>query len=734
MDGYGMSSNFFSIFKRKRAKTPSLFQMEMVECGAVALGIILAYYRRFITLEQLRIDCGVSRDGCKALNIIRAARKHGLKADGYRTDIDGFDDLNLPFIAFWHFNHFIVVEGVKGDFIYINDPAVGHRVIRKEDFKKEYSGIALNFKPTKSFKKEGKPPEIFSQLLKRLSGQAIPLCFLFFIGLTITLLNLATPIFAKIFIDDYIVSQNESIIKTIIIGVVITSILSFILIFTQNHYLMKFQNKLTILFSERFLWHTMRLPLRFFSQRYAGDITYRMESIRGTSGFISNIFIVGILDSILIFVYLALMFYFDITISVIILVIAVLNMLIFKRISKIKKEKSLLLSVDTGNYYSQCYSNFRIIESVKASGAEQEAFGKIVGSQVKVSNAIHTLTQKTIFINMFPNALDFFASIVVLIIGALKVMNGEMSIGTLVALQNISINFMNPLNNLINIAGQIQTMTGNIAKLDDVLQHPVEPQVNLEHFSHTENLLQESKPKLSGHIEIENLTFGFNVLEKPIISDLSLVIHPGEHVAIVGSSGSGKSTLAKLIANLYQPWSGKILMDGRDINQINKMIMANSIAMVEQDNILFNCSLKDNITMWDSTALFKNIISAAKDACIHEEISLKPQGYDTIIGDNGENFSGGERQRIDIARALNLNPNILILDEATSELDPIIENEIYDNIRRKGCTTIIVAHRLNTVSNADKIIVLEKGIIVQSGSHQELMAIEGQYKNLMSML
>lgn len=726
--------NPFSIFKKRRVKTPSFFQMEMVECGAVALGIILGYYRRFITLEQLRIDCGVSRDGCKALNIIRAARKHGLEAEGYRANIEEIRELELPFIAFWHFNHFIVVEGFKGNYIYINDPAVGHRILHQDEFAREYSGIALNFIPTDDFKKEGKPPVIARQLLKRLSGQQLPLLYLFLIGLSITLLNLGIPIFGKIFVDDYIINHNQSIIKVLIIGISVITLLTFLLTYLQNHYLMKFQNKLTILFSEKFLWHTMRLPLRFFSQRYSGDITYRMESIRGASIFISNIFIVAVLDSILVLIYLVLMFYFDVTIALVILGIAIVNLAIFQRISKVKKEKSLLLSVDIGNYYSQCYSNFRIMESIKASGAEQESFGKLVGSQVKVSNSIHTLAQKTIFINMFPTALDYLSSIVVLIIGAFKIMNGEMSIGTLVALQNISVSFMSPITNLINIAGQIQTMTGLIAKLDDVLHHQVEPQLNLEHFSKTETLLEESRPKLSGHIEIQDLSYGFNILESPILSNISFSIFPGEHIAIVGSSGSGKSTLAKLIANLYQPWSGKVLMDGRDINEINKMILANSIAMVEQDGILFNASIKDNITMWDSTARFKKIIQSAKDACIHEQISLKPHGYDTIIGDNGENFSGGERQRIDIARALNVNPNILILDEATSELDPIIESEIYDNIRRQGCTTIIVAHRLNTVSNADKIIVLEKGKIVQIGSHEELIGTDGVYKKLMSML
>lgn len=722
------------VLKKNRKKTPSQFQMEVVECGAVCLYMIMGYYKRFIPLEQLRIDCGVSRDGCEAINLIQAAGIHGFDAEGYRIHVDEFDTINFPCIAFWHFNHFVVVEGYSDQYFYINDPAYGHRRTEREDFIREYSGVILEFTPNQNFKPEGSPPNIYNQLLTRLSDQKMALAYVFLVGLALTILGLAAPIFGKIFVDVFLIDHTQSVLKILIFGILFTSILRIILSFLSNHYLAKLENKLNILFSEKILWKVLRLPLIFFSQRSMGDIISRIQSIRGISNFIGNVYIDGVLSAILIVIYLGLLLFYDKDLSLIIIFIACLNVGIFYFISSVKKEKSLLCAVDYGNYISQCFSSLRIIESIKASGAEQNTFKKNIGLQVKVSNAIHDLAEKTILISGVPIFLNALSQVTIIIIGTLKIMNGDMTVGTLVAIQSIAANLMMPLNNLINISSKIQEMVGKMAKLDDVLEHKLEEKVNLSHFSQSEHLAKEDKVKLVGYIEIKGLTFGYNSLQPPCIDELNLIIYPGEHVAFIGSSGSGKSTLSHLIANLYHPWHGTIDIDGLNINHINKMVFANSLVLVQQNNSFFHGTIKDNLTMWDQTISFEKIVLGAKEAYIHDEISSRQNGYETILSENGANFSGGERQRIELARAIIANPSILILDEATSELDPIVENQIYDSIRKIGCTTIIIAHRLDTIINADKIIVLDKGQIVQIGTHSELISKPGLYLELMKTL
>lgn len=718
------------MFKKiKRKKTPLYLQMEMLECGAAALGIILAYYQCYVPLEQLRMDCGVSRDGSKAEHIIQAAKKYGLKASGYQVSPSELQNVPTPFIAFWRYNHFLVVEGFTQSTVFINDPQSGHQTLTLETFLNEYSGVVITLSPTKKFKKSGVAPNIFYQLLKKLTAHSSSLFFLFIAGFALTLLGLATPIFSKIFVDEYLVNKIPSSMQILIIGISLTLFLKFGLNFIQKFYLNRLENKITILSSQALLWHIFQLPINFFSLRYVGDITYRMEMVRNVSRFVANMFTDGVLQSILILIYLTLLIFYDIPIAMIILSIGIVNIIIFYHIAKIKKEKSLLLSVDLGNYYAHCFSGFRIIESIKASGAEQDIFTKIIGSQVKVSNAIHESSEKTMLMSILPTVMNILASILVLAIGSIKVMNGEMTIGTLVAIQSIALSFINPLMNLINLSGQIQGMAGTIAKLDDVLENQIDQDENILEFTkytNTKNVI-----KLKGLLNLANVTFGFNVLEPPILKNISFTIYPGTHIAIVGRSGSGKSTLAKLIAHLYKSWQGEIFFDNEPISKINKITLANSLSLIEQDSMLFTGSIKENITIWDQSIDDRQIIQAAKDACIHEEISSRSYDYDTKIDPFGNNFSGGERQRIEIARALVNNPSILILDEATSELDPILENQIHDNIRKKGCTTIIITHRITTAQNADKIIVLEHGEIVQAGTHQELSQMNGEYQRLL---
>lgn len=727
--------NIFSIFKRYKRRTPTFFQMEMVECGAASLGIILSYYKRFIPIDELRIDCGISRDGCQADNIITAAAKHGLDAEGYEIAVDDFEEDDLPFIVFWRYNHFIVVEDFNSQSVYVNDPALGHRKIPIEQFKNEYSGVAIILKPTKDFSKKGQAKHSLTQIYSYLKNEPVAIAYLFLIGVLFSLLGLISPIFGKMFVDYYLVDFTQSILNLIVIGLSVTLLLTLVLSYIQNHYLIRFQNKLTIAHSDYFLQHIIKLPLDFFAQRYVGDIAFRMQVIRPTIAYITSSIIQASTQCSLIVIYLCFLLYLNWQIAIIVIAISTINVFALSLIVSTKKEKSMQLTVDLAQFYSTSYSSFKIMHSIKASGAEQEAFRKMAGSQAKVANSVHELDEKSTIISIIPSILNMIASAIILIYGAIQIINGTMSVGTLIAIQVITVGFMSPIIFLIQIASQLQDMSGNLAKLDDVYGHKIDPQVDLSYFTSSGRLSLESKPKLSGHIEVRHLSFGFNTIAKPILDDINLTIYPGEHVAFVGLSGSGKSTLTRLIANLYTPWSGDILIDGKRLSEINRLILANSLAVVEQDVILLNGTLRDNFSIWeDLTVSDKAIILAGKDACIHDEISSRENGYDTNVDDNGINFSGGEKQRIDIARALLLEPNILILDEATSELDPIVENTIYDNIKKRGCTTIIVAHRLNTVRNADRIFVFDQGKIVQVGTHDELFSQPGIYERLMSYI
>ncbi len=714
-------------------KTPTILQMDAIESGAVCLSIILAYYKRFVSVDTLRTDCGISRDGCKPEDIMHAANRYGLETTLNIKKINEFTAVTFPAIAFWQSQYFVVITGIKDNIIYLNDPACGHRIISKHAFSKEYSNLLLEFKLTPIFQKGGMPPRVLKPLTHQLSKYIAPLSFVFFTGLGLTLLSLAPPIFSKIFVDNYLIEHTTPILNILIIGIILTAILRFFISLLENYYLVLFENKLTILSSEKLLWHIMRLPLEFFSQRYSGDITHRIELVRETSKFIASIFTRSILHAILVIIYFTVLIYFDFSIALIVLTAASINMAIFYLISKQKKENSLLLNVNISKYYSEAYNIFKIIETIKASGREQEVFSKIVGAQTRISNTLHKMTENTQLISILPMAINSLAYILILLIGAQKIMDGSMTIGSLVAIQSIALSLMLPLKNILDIVDQVVEMTGALARIDDILDRKIDSRLDLSHFSQSSFLLPESKAKLSGYIEISDLCFGYNPIAFPLIKNMNIVIYPGEHVAIVGASGSGKTTLLKLISNLHLAWSGSILIDGNNINTINRLILANSIAVVQQEGILFNDSLKNNLTLWENSVSYETIVKGAKDAFIHEEISLRKNGYNTMVSENGINFSGGEKQRIEIARALISYPSILILDEATSELDIKVESQIFDNIRMLGCTTIFIAHRLNAIRNADKIIVLEEGKITQMGTHNTLISVPGQYSNLMSM-
>lgn len=712
--------------KIRRAKVPTVLQMEAVECGAASLAMILAYFGKYIPLEELRVACGVSRDGSKASNMLKAARKYDLEAKGYRKEPESLREMQMPLVIHWKFSHFLVLEGFDKGKVYLNDPGSGSRVVTEEEFSQSFTGVAMTFAPTPQFQKDGRKPSLFSALKKRLKGSESSLIYIILVGLALVIPGLAIPVFARIFIDDILLGGRESWVTPLLLGMGITAVLRGILTWLQQYYLLRLETKIALTTSGQFLWHILRLPTEFFSQRYAGDITSRMQSNDRVAKLLSGQLATTALNFVMILFYFALMLQYNVILALVGLVIAIINVLYLRFVSAKRVDQNRKLLKDRGKLAGTGMSGLQIIETLKATGSESDFFAKWSGYQAKALNSEQELGVSSQFLTVFPTFLTGINNTIVLTLGGFLILEGQMTIGMLVAFQSLMSSFMGPVTGIVGLGSELQEVEGEMNRLDDVLKYPIDQEA--------EGNLGEITPylghKLEGYIELHQITFGYSSLEPPLIEDFSLSLRPGSRVALVGGSGSGKSTVAKIISGIYRPWSGQILFDDQPRTSFPRATINNSLAMVDQEISLFQGTIRDNITLWDETISEFEVVRAAKGACIHEDITARPGGYDHPVEESGKNFSGGQRQRLEIARALAQNPTIIIMDEATSALDPVTEKSVDENIRRRGCTCIIVAHRLSTIRDCDEILVLERGKIVERGTHEELKDRAGIYAKL----
>lgn len=715
----------------KRAKVPTVLQMEAVECGAASLAMILAYYEKYVPLEEVRIACGVSRDGSKASNILKAARNYGLEAKGYRREPEALKDMKLPVVIHWNFNHFLVLEGFDKGVVYLNDPGSGPRIVSEEEFDQSFTGIVLAFEEGPDFKKTGGKPSIITALKKRLRGSETALAYVILVGLALVIPGLVIPIFSKIFVDDILLGGKENWLVPLLLGMALTSVLRGVLTSLQQYYLLRLETKIALSSSAQFLWHVLCLPVEFFTQRYAGDISMRVQSNDRVAQLLSGQLATNALNLVMIIFYFALMVQYNILLALTGVLTAAANIFYMKYVSRRRVDLNRRLLQDQGKLSGTAMSGLQIIETLKASGAESDFFARWSGYQAKTLNAEQEMGVSTQFLSAIPTFLTTLTNTVVLVLGGFLIFKGELTIGALVAFQSLMSSFLEPVNGLVSLGSQLQEMEGDMNRLDDVLKYPVDEQTR-------EDLpadgIKDDHEKLEGYVELRNLTFGYSRLEPPLIEEFSLKLTPGSRVALVGGSGSGKSTVAKLVSGIYKPWSGEILFDGKQRESMSRLVLNNSLALVDQEISLFQGSIRDNLTLWDKTVSEFDLIRAAKDACIHDEITVKAGGYDQMLSEGGNNFSGGQRQRLEIARALTGNPAVLIMDEATSALDPLTEKKVDERIRRRGCTCIIVAHRLSTIRDCDEIIVLDQGKIVQRGTHDELKDVEGRYAELIKAI
>jgi NHLM bacteriocin system ABC transporter peptidase/ATP-binding protein len=701
--------------------------MEAVECGAAALGIILAYYGKIVALEELRLACGVSRDGSKASNVIKAAAGYGFIAKGFSKDPEDLPSVHLPCIVFWNFNHFLVVEGFGKHVVYLNDPAAGPREVTYEEFDQSFTGVILTLQPGPNFKKGGHKRSLLRALRSRLAGSEIGLAYVTLAGLGLVVPGLIIPSFLRVFVDQVLIRGRNQWVAPLLIGMALASLFRAGLGWLQGFYLMRLQAKMAISTSSRFFWHVLRLPIEFFTQRYGGEIGSRVQINDGVAHLLSGQLAGNFIDLLMAVFYVVLMIQYDVFLTVLGVSVALCNIFAVRFFSRRRVDTSRRLQQEEGKLTGTSMNGLQMIETLKATGTEPDFFVRWSGYQSKVVNIQQKLGLYGRYLDCISQVLSAINTAAIIAFGGLRVMKGDLTIGELVAFQSLMASFSGPFNSLVNLGGTLQDVQGSMNRLDDVLWHHQDPQLAEPEALPPAN---GAPVKLTGELVLRGLTFGYSRLDPPLIEDFSLTIKPGQRVAIVGASGSGKSTVAKLVCGLYQSWSGEILFDGKPRQAYPRGMLTNSLALVDQDVFLFEGTVSENLTLWDEAVPDNQVVQAAKDACIHDDVVARPTGYDSRVSEAGTNFSGGQRQRLEIARALVNYPSVLVLDEATSALDPTTEKTIDDNLRRRGCTCLIVAHRLSTIRDCDEIIVMERGRVVQRGTHDALKAVEGTYAQL----
>lgn len=703
-------------------KTPTIYQMEATECGAASLSMIFAYFGKYLPLEQMRIETGVSRDGCNAGNIMRAAKKYGFECHGYRKEPKALKSIETPCIIHWNFNHFVVFEGFKGKYAYINDPAMGRRKLTFDELDECFTGVVLTFKTTAEFKKEKRPNTLFKFMNQRISGQQGTMFKLLFIGILLVFPGLMLPVLSQVFLDDILSDGNTNWFFGLMVFMFSAIILQAGLTLYRNKILVRLQKKMVLLSAREFLYNMFRLPISFFDQRYVGDLSGRVSNNANVSSFLAGDLAETILNIFIAVFYLILLVIYSPILTAIAVSTVIINMIIVKVTSNAISSGAVKLQQDAGKLSGAVCAGISIIDTIKASGAETEYTGRILGYSAKMITQEQKLSRFQQISGAVPEAVKMFADILILLAGGLLVINGKMTIGMLTAFTALFGSFSSPIEKLVGFVKNIQTAKADINRVEDIVNYRSDNKFD------DSNKKADIKTKLNGTVELRNISFGYSKLKPPIVSDFNFTIECGSSIAFVGSSGCGKSTVSKIVSGLYEPWTGEIMFDGIPGKKVPNEVLNASVSTVSQNITLFSGTVRDNLTMWNSKISEEDMIAAAKDACIHDIISQKPGAYDFKLSEGGSNLSGGQRQRLEIARALATNPTILIMDEATSALDPVVEKQIMDNIKRRGCTCIIVAHRLSAIRDCGQIIVMSSGKIVQRGTHEELSAVEGNYR------
>ncbi len=708
-----------------RIETPTVLQMEATECGAASLTMVLSYYGLWLPLEKVREACGVNRDGVNAGNIADAARLFNCDASGFRWTADHLRLEKPPLVIHWEFNHFVVFEGIEGNTVYLNDPGMGHRKVEFDRFRESYTGIALQITPNANFQKKGQPFSTLKVLQEQLLKDRTAVGFVLFSSLCLVIPNLAFPAITQTFIDDILSGKHPDWMFNM--GLLLGGMLFFVfaLNLLRMWVLTRWHAKLNLAGSAQFFWHVLRLPMVFFEQRSANEVANRVGFNNEIASVISGQAATALLDLVMTAFYLFLLAQYNLRLTVIGVLVTGINVATFFFVRKKLKEMVMQTQQETGKEFATIINGIMQIETLKANGNEDDFFERWAGYHTKAESGIAKVQVYGLILQFVPLLSVGLNTALLMTLGGFDIMDGLMSTGIFLAFQNLMGNFQQPIANLLNLGNTLQTTEMNLQRLNDVMKYeedeiafPKNPPASI------------GKGHLWGDVELKDVTFGYNRLHAPLFDKFSMHLHPGDWVALVGGSGCGKSTIAKIIEGIYEEWDGEVRFDGLPRRQVPTDVLHNSLAVVAQDINLMHGTLEENITLYDNTVRHQDVVQAAMDACIYDDILQLPKGFESEVREGGANFSGGQRQRLEIARALAINPSVLILDEATNALDTVTEEKIINNIRHRGCTCILVAHRLSTIRDCDEIIVLDHGKVVERGKHQELMALDGEYAKL----
>lgn len=698
-------------------RTPTILQTDALECGVAALAIVLGHYGRHVPLEALRVQCGTSRDGAKVSNLLGVARKHGMIARGCKAELAELKKLNGPYIVFWNFTHMVVVEGFAAGHVCLNDPASGRRSVSEEDFAQAFIGIVLLLRPGPDFERAGRPSHFLTDIFERLGGEFTTLGFASFTGLFMVIPGMVIPVFTTLFIDRILLGGQTSWFLPILFGLLISVLLETWLAWLQGRYLVRLQDKLRLSWTSRFFWHVLHLPSSFFAQRSPGELASRLGLNDSAAQTLSNDLARAQINGTLSIFFVAVMLTYDVVLTGISVAIVVGSLLAFQFAARRTQDLSLGYALASGKLYGIATNGIATLETLRATAADGHFFDKYTALHAQAVVTNQRMETVSVVYGQIPALLGLVNAGLVLTVGGLRVMDGHLTIGMLIAFQGLVLSFSRPLTELYRVLDKVQHLRGDLQRLNDVLRCDFDPETLARPQAEA-----SLPPKLAGKLELRAVSYRHSPSAPPQFADISLLLRPGERIGLVGASGCGKTTLARLIMGLYQPTSGEILLDDRPRQSYPRDLLARSVTLVEQDIHFFEGSVRDNLTLWDATLDETDLVRAARDAEIHDFVMTRPGAYDSRVDEGGRDMSSGQRQRLEIARALVVNPRLLILDEATSALDPITEAAVLDNLRRRGCTALVIAHRATTLRQCDQVLVLQGGRIVESGTHESLLA------------